>query len=101
MSDLISRKEALERLQIIKKINTAKIIQDCIDAAYQQINNCKIAFNKEKVLSKLKEKYNYSHKVYVELSLHPEHDDSCIAYWDGIMDAYKEAIEIVKKGGIE
>lgn len=29
--DLISRKEALERLQILKKFNTAEIIQDVID----------------------------------------------------------------------
>lgn len=35
MSDLISREEALERLQILKKFNTAEIIQDVmIDAGW-------------------------------------------------------------------
>lgn len=101
--DLISRKVLLgtERLlmtDIVENNPTAKYI---LEQVLFDIENAPTAFDKEKVTSKLKEKYNYSQKVYVELSLHPEHDDSCLAYWDGMVDAYKEAIEIIEKGGIE
>ena len=88
MSDLISREEALERLQILKKFNTAEIIQDVIDAAEQQINFCSTAFDKEKVIEELKSAENYLYVNGIRITnfkfIHP-----------------LTAIEIVEKGGIE
>ena len=96
MSDLISRKAVIEAAD--RHTRDDGTLDDDISVILEEVET---AFDKEKVTSKLKEKYNYSQKVYVELSLHPEHDDSCLAYWDGMVDAYKEAIEIIEKGGIE
>ena len=92
MSDLISREEALERLQILKKFNTAEIIQDVIDAAEQQINFCSTAFDKEKVIEKLKrlkkDTFNYYNRYNDEMAF-------------GESAAFRSAIEIVEKGGVE
>lgn len=76
--DLISREEALERLQLLRKFNTTKAIQITIDAVEMQINFCKTAFDKEKVIEELKE-------------------EGCIV--DD--DAGNRAVEIIEKGGIE
>ena len=76
--DLISREEALERLQLLRKFNTTKAIQIIIDAVEMQINFCKTAFDKEKVIEELKE-------------------EGCII--DD--DAGNRAVEIIEKGGIE
>ena len=76
--DLISREEALERLQLLRKFNTTKAIQIIIDAVEMQINFCKTAFDKEKVIEELKE-------------------EGCIV--DD--DAGNRAVEIIEKGGIE
>ena len=53
------------------------------------------AFDKEKVIEKLKDQYNYSCKV------RSKNDNDYFEYWDGRTDSYKDAIEIVEKGGIE
>lgn len=76
--DLISREEALERLQLLRKFNMTKAIQITIDAVEMQINFCKTAFDKEKVIEELKE-------------------EGCIV--DD--DAGNRAVEIIEKGGIE
>lgn len=83
--DLISRKEALERLRLLKRLNTTEAIQIVISVAEQQINNCKTAFDKEKVLKELA----FLKKDAVR---HEKND---------FADAYELAIEVVKKGGIE
>ena len=51
--------------------------------------------SQEKVIEKLKDQYNYSRKV------RSQNDNDYFQYWDGRTDSYKDAIEIVKKGGIE
>ena len=77
--DLISRKEALERLQLLKKFNTAEAMQIAIDTAEQQVNFCRTVFDKEKVIEELE---NYLFEKY------------CVE-GDSRID------EIVEKGGIE
>lgn len=59
------------------------------------LEEVKTAFDKEKVIEKLKDQYNYSHKV------RSENGNEYFEYWDGRTDSYKDAIEIVEKGGIE
>ena len=91
MSDLISREETLERLQILKKFNTAEIIQNVIDAVEQQINFCKTAFDKEKVIEEIKV---LSTGIILNTNI-------CDDYAEGYVRAAKDIIEIVEKGGIE
>ena len=79
IDDLISRKEALERLELIKKFNPQEGIQIAIEAAEQQINFCRTAFDKEKVIEELE---NYLFEKY------------CVEGDENIS-------EIVEKGGIE
>lgn len=82
--DLISRKEALERLELIKKFNPQEGIQIAIEAAEQQINFCRTAFDKEKVIEELKGE--------IELCVtHP--------LYPGRYIKKSRAIEIVKKVG--
>ena len=59
------------------------------------LEEVKTAFDKEKMIEKLKDQYNYSRKV------RNENDNDYFEYWDGRTDSYKDAIEIVEKGGIE
>ena len=83
--DLISRKEALERLRLLKRLNTTEAIQIVISVAEQQINNCKTAFDKEKVLEDL--------EALAEMESRNMNDEAAMAY--------THAIGIVEKGGIE
>lgn len=86
MDDLISRKEALERLELLKKFNPQESIQIAIDVAEQQINFCRTAFDKEKVIEELKGE--------IELCVtHP--------LFPGKYIKKNRAIEIIEKGGIE
>lgn len=66
-----------------------------IDMVYDDIDEMPTAFDKEKVIEKLKDQYNYSRKV------RKKNDNDYFEYWDGRTDSYKDAIEIVKKGGIK
>ena len=50
---------------------------------------------RKKVIEKLKDQYNYSRKV------RNKNNNVYFEYWDGRTDSYKDAIEIVEKGGIE
>lgn len=93
MSDkLISREEALERLQLLKKFNTTEAMQIAIDVAEQQINFCRTAFDKEKVIEKLKhlekDTFDYYNRYNDEMAF-------------GESAAFRLAIEIVEKGGVE
>ena len=65
------------------------------DMVMDDIDEMPVAFDKEKVIEKLKDQYNYSHKV------RSKNDNIYFEYWDGRTDSYKDAIEIVEKGGIE
>ena len=59
------------------------------------IKSIPAAFDKEKVIEKLKDQYNYSRKVC------NKNNNVYFEYWEGRTDSYKDAIEIVEKGGIE
>ena len=52
--DLISRKEALERLRLLRKFNPQEVMKVAVDAAEQQINFCGTAFDKDKVIEQIK-----------------------------------------------
>lgn len=83
-NDLISRKAVLERLQLLRKLNTEEAIQIAIDAVEQQISFCKAAFDKEKVIDELQK------------------PDPIIRTFIGkSFTTIDRAIEIVEKGGIE
>ena len=66
-----------------------------IDMVMDDIDEMPTAFDKEKVIEKLKDQYNYSRKV------RNKNDNDYFEYWDGRTDSYKDAIEIVEKGGVE
>ncbi len=99
MGDLISRAEALERLSLLRKLNSTEPIQIALDAVEQQIQFCETAFNKEKVLE--------------ELAIRKENEDEKAAAFDEAGDiynmemrdnislAFQTAIKIVKRGGID
>ena len=81
--DLISRKEALERLQLLKKFNTTEAMQIAIDVAEQQINFCRTAFDKERVLEEIQ-------------------DIADLSVEDGLWHVeLQETLEIVEKGGLD
>ena len=95
--DLISRKALLgtERLlmtDVVENNPTAKYI---LEQVLFDVEHAETVFDKEKVIEKLKDQYNYSRKV------RSKNDNDYFEYWDGRTDSYKDAIEIVEKGGIE
>ena len=94
--DLISRKAVLEKLKVFSdRKNGNEHFLFGIETAIEIIENDPVAFDKEKVIEKLKDQYNYSRKV------RNKNDNDYFEYWDGRTDSYKDAIEIVEKGGIE
>lgn len=93
--DLISRKDLITEMEInIGNIYNPDIIKG-MKFAIELINSRPTAFDEEKVIEKLKDQYNYSRKV------RSKNDNDYFEYWDGRTDSYKDAIEIVEKGGIE
>ena len=89
--DLISRKEALEWLRLLKKINPQEAIHVAVDAAEQQIIFCGTAFDKEKVIEQIKVS---SAGIILNTNI-------CDDYAEGYVRAAKDIIEIIEKGGIE
>ena len=71
------------------------VATDIAVSVCMEIEGTPTAFDKEKVIEKLKDQYNYSRKV------RDKNDNDYFEYWDGRTDSYKDAIEIVAKGGIE
>ena len=93
--DLISRKAVLDILTEERIRNSILASPAFGEMLAQRIKNIPTAFDKEKVIEKLKDQYNYSRKV------RNKNDNDYFEYWDGRTDSYKDAIEIVEKGGIE
>ena len=93
--DLISRKAVLDILTEERIRNSILASPAFGEMLAQRIKNIPTAFDKEKVIEKLKDQYNYSRKV------RSKNDNDYFEYWDGRTDSYKDAIEIVEKGGIE
>lgn len=97
--DLISRKEAYKAFSdylnrnIIGEISSRTELS--IGEIASVIKSIPAAFDKEKVIEKLKDQYNYSRKV------RNKNDNYYFEYWEGRTDSYKDAIEIVEKGGIK
>lgn len=96
MSDLISRSDLKKEIESIylnvSGVRSGKgILAKCMDsykkAVLEIINNQPIAFDKEKVVADLEE-----YKI-------KRSDDS--VYGIGVLNGYAEAIDIVRKGGIE
>lgn len=96
-NDLISRKDLLgtERLLMTDIVENNKVARYILEQVLHDIEHAPVAFDKEKVIEKLKDQYNYSRKV------RNKNDNDYFEYWDGRTDSYKDAIEIVEKGGIE
>ena len=94
IDDLISRKALITEIEI----NMADIcnadVREGMEFAIELINSIPTAFDKEKVIAKLKDQYNYSRKV------RNENGNKYFEDWDGRTDSYKDAIEIVEKGGV-
>lgn len=86
-NDLISRKEALERLEILRKFNQAEPMQIVIDAAEQQIKFCDAVFDKDKVVEELK-KCSYEIWPYIDK------DHYCLLK---VVVDLKKAIEIIEQ----
>ena len=102
--------EALKEVQLYREIGT---VEECREAVIKAVDRhtredetldddisvileeVKTVFDKEKVIEKLKDQYNYSRKVC------NKNDNVYFEYWEGRTDSYKDAIEIVEKGGIE
>ena len=89
--DLISRKEALERLRLLRKFNPQEVMKVAVDAAEQQINFCGTAFDKDKVIDQLKV---LSSGIILNTNIS---DD----YAEGYVKAAKDMIAIVEKGRVE
>ena len=94
--DLISRKALLEVIDIsfiipILKMNL-RPEHEAVLKIREIIMNMPTAFDKEKVIEELKAKAEDSRKYWREFD-----DEDAF----GEMNAYKNAIEIVEKGGIE
>lgn len=78
----------------------ASILSECKDPkimgkVIETIEAQPVAFDMENVFAKLKDQYNYSHKV------RNQKNNIYFEYWDGRMDSYKDAIEIFKKDCID
>ena len=93
--DLISRKAVLCILTEARVKDSTLCSPALPEILAQRIRKLPTAFDKEKVIEKLKDQYNYSCKV------RSKNDNDYFEYWDGRTDSYKDAIEIVEKGGIE
>ena len=96
MDDLISRKALLEAIDSsfiipILKINMREEYKAVLRIR-EIIANMQTGFDKEKVIEELKNKAEDSRKYWSEFD-----DEDAF----GEMNAYKNAIEIVEKGGIE
>ena len=88
--DLISRKALLDRFRYGDKESESDKAWIC--AVRRMIKEQTTAFDKEKVIEELKAKAEDSIKYWSEFD-----DEDAF----GEMNAYKKAIEIVEKGGIE
>lgn len=98
MSDLISREEAIERLEILRRFNAEEAMQIAIDAAEQQINSCTPVFDKEKVISNLREELEFA-EIEKErcIAENPSQFQSVKGYVNGV----SFSLETVENGGVE
>ena len=85
--DLISRKSLIENLNKFAPEHYTALVNDLIMKE-------PTAFNKEKVMAELYKKYNKLTDIY---NVDKKYDPYCASKF--IMNAYKDAIEIVEKGG--
>ena len=68
---------------------------DGIAAMHLTIDEQPTAFDKGKVIANLRSQYNYSREV------RNKDNNVFFEYWEGRVDSYKDAIDIVEKGGID
>ena len=65
--------------------------------AIELINSRPTAFDKEKVIEELNRKSDYARNRWLLNQTKEKHSK----YWDGKENGFREAIQIVEKGGIE
>ena len=88
--DLISRKALIENLmQEIPLAENVHIFRDIIE-------NQPTAFDKERVIEELNRKSDYARNRWLNQT-----KEKHSKYWDGKENGFREAIQIVEKGGIE
>lgn len=90
-NDLISRKALIEKLK--KWCGKQRYLIP--ENVWELIETEPVAFDKEKVMAELYKKYNKLTDIY---NVDKKYDPYCASKF--IMNAYKDAIEIVEKGGI-
>ena len=104
--DLISRKALKANIEAIRECwaispyvsaDDIRLYANVFNAVSQCISDCPIAFDKEKVIEELKEMQNYSESCKKKCEF------ASTEYFDyaGAEVAYKTAVDIVEKGGIE
>ena len=92
--DLISRKALLDRFRYGDKESESDKAWIC--AVRRMIKEQPTAFDKEKVIAELNVKADYARDRW----LNPT-KEGYSKYWDGKENGFREALEIVEKGGIE
>lgn len=80
------------RFRAGKDLSKAYLLADL----QEQIERLPAAFDKEKVKAVLHTKADYANDKWMEQSA-----DERSFYWDGKEDGFREAIEIVEKGGVD
>lgn len=98
-NDLISRKAVLDILTEERVRNSILASPTFVELLVQRIQKVPAAFDKEKVIEELKTKAEITQKrkeFFIEKGFTQE---ECLL--DGKERAYKNAIEIVEKGGVD
>lgn len=90
--DLISRKAVLEILYDISSRNYGSLFGYGINRACDVIEHAETVFDKEEVIEELKKCADNSYDTYCAIDSEQDFGEAM---------AYKNAIEIVEKGGIE
>ena len=94
--DLISRKAVLDILTEERMRNSILASPAFTEILVQRVKDLPTAFNKEKVIAELNVKADYARDRW----LNPT-KEGYSKYWDGKENGFREALEIVERGGIE
>ena len=92
MSDLISRCDVLSYILYIQNSGLGK--KKALEYIYKYVENAISAYNVDKVVAELEEKLSKKHRLFLR-----EDRDEIRYFYE--MQILKEAIEIVRKGGVE
>mgnify|MGYP001623733927 FL=1 len=107
-NDLIRRKTIKSQIETIRDCwaispyvssDDMKLYAEVFNVVLRTISDCRIAFDKEKVIEELKSWEKASHDAGIQ-STYAELDNKASGYYQESR-AYHRAIEIIEKGGIE